>query len=150
MVFSYYRIVEGNRLILGAGNAISSFLPLDFDYDRVISYEVEQFKKLFPLLKDTRFSSYRSGRIEVAKDIMPIIDFDKVHPNHIRVQGAAGLPRAAASGKFAGELLSGEYNKNLAAVFSATRSMLIPWSPTSNLAKSLVWGVCNGRAMGVL
>lgn len=39
VVFSYYRIVEGNRLILGGGNAISSFLPFEFDYDLVIRSE---------------------------------------------------------------------------------------------------------------
>jgi gamma-glutamylputrescine oxidase len=150
LVFSYYRIVEGNRLILGGGNAISSFLPFEFDYDRVIKHEVQQFKKLFPALKHTNFQSYRSGRIEVAKDIMPIVDVDAEHNNHIRVQGAAGLPRAAACGKFAVELLHTQHNKNLAPVFSATRSMLIPYAPSSNFMKSLVWGVCNGRAMGVI
>lgn len=72
---------------------------------------------------------YRSGRIEVAKDIIPMVDYDKMHANHIRIQGAAGLPRAAACGKYAVELLHHEQNKNLTPIFSATRSMLIPYSP---------------------
>ncbi len=33
LVFSYYRIIEGNRIILGGGNLVSSFLPRDIQYE---------------------------------------------------------------------------------------------------------------------
>lgn len=50
----------------------------------------------FPILSHVDFPYYRSGRMQVTKDLMPIVDKDKHYPHHVWIQGAVGLPWAAS------------------------------------------------------
>ena len=57
---------------------------------------------------------------------MPLIGPSERFTNHIRVQGAVGLPRAAACGRFATEMLHDEANEDLNSVFSYQRKFTLP------------------------
>ena len=149
LVFNYYRITSDNRILLGGGNPISSFWPWDH-FDKLwILPVIKDIKKNFPILKDILFPYYRSGRIQSTKDLMPIIDFDMKYPNHVYIQWAVGLPRAASSGKFAADLINSTEDKELHTVLKADRSFKIPFSSDSDLIKAVIFGISNARAMGI-
>jgi gamma-glutamylputrescine oxidase len=147
MVFSYYRIIWWNRVILGWWNPISSFLPWDIQYESTIKETVWEFKKTFPSLKWAIFSEYRSGRIQVSKDLMPIIDACETHCNHTRVLGCAWLPWAAACGQFAVQRHFGKWDTDLEKVFAQDRKWLIDRFPTNSIIKSVLFAISNAWAM---
>jgi hypothetical protein len=70
--------------------------------------------------------------------------------NHVRVQGAVGLPRAAACGSFATQLLHDEADHELQRLFSYDRKFLIPFSTKNMIAKAIVFGISNAKAMGTV
>lgn len=147
LVFSYYRIIWWNRLILWWGNPISSFLPWDIQYEAAIKDTVEKFKKIFPSLKGVPFNEYRSGRIQVSKDLMPIIDTCSKNTNHTWILGCAGLPWAAACGEFAVKRHFGKCDEDLEKVFCEKRKWFISWFPSNAILKSIFFAISNAWAM---
>lgn len=147
LVFSYYRIVWGNRLLIGGWTELSSFLPWEVLYDTVIQGVVDDLKWMFPLLKDIYFPTYRSGRIEATKDLMPIIGKDKTYPNHIRVQWAVGLPRATACGIYAAQLLQWKHDPIFTDIFKEDRTFFLPWYSRNRFIKVILFGINNLRSM---
>lgn len=153
MVFTYYRLVSDNRLLVGWGNPVSSFLPFEILYDTAIERVVEEVRENFPVLREVKFGQYRSGRIQATKDLMPIIECDDHRSHHIWIQGAVGLPRAARSGEWAADLV-GKHNwnvrKDLDKLFSSKRKFLIPRETNNSIFKSMIFWLCNARAMGMV
>lgn len=147
LVFNYFRIIWWNRLIFWWWNPISAFLPREIEYDRAIKSAIRRFKKYFPSLEGVKFNEYRSGRIQVTKDLIPIIDTCSNHENHIRVLGCAGLPRAAACGQFAARKCLDKHDKTIERLFIEKRSWLIPRFPISSFWKSIVFSISNAWAM---
>lgn len=143
MVFTYYRITEDNRMLIGGWYPISSFLPFEVLYDTVIKYITNNTKKRFPILKDISFDNYRSGRIQVTKDLMPIVDMDKKYPNHIWVQWAAWLPRAAACGKYASDMSIWIIDSDLSAAFGQDRKFPLSFTSNSEIIKSITFWLSN-------
>jgi gamma-glutamylputrescine oxidase len=148
MVFNYYRITGDNRLILGGGDAFNSFQPFDLYQDLTIQSVIKQIRDAFPSLRDVHFDTYRSGRIEATKDLMPMIWRDTTFTNHRWVQWCVWLPWAAASGRHAAQQLLGELtDPDLDAVFSPHRPFLI-WLQTNNLIlKPIIFGLSNAKVM---
>ena len=148
MVFNYYRITGDNRLVLGGWDAFNSFQPFEIYHDHVIKWVIKQIRKAFPTLADVHFDSYRSGRIEATKDLMPMIGCDTIFSNHLWVQWCVWLPWAAASGRYAAQQMLGEStDSDLNAVFDPRRSFLI-WLQTNNLIlKPIVFGLSNAKVM---
>lgn len=147
LVFSYYRIIWWNRLILGWWNPISSFLPRDIQYEAAIKDTVHEFKKVFPSLKWVPFNEYRSGRIQVSKDLMPIIDTCNNNSNHTRVLWCAGLPWTAACGEFAVRRHFWLHDADLEKVFCEKRKRLTSWFPRNSIVKSFIFAISNAWAM---
>ena len=147
LVFNYYRLIEWNRIILGWGNPISSFLPWDVHYESSILSTIKDFKKTFPCLKELEFMEYWSGRIQVSKDLMPIIDLCHIYDNQIRVLWCAGLPRAAACGEFAVKRYFGNHDSDLEKVFCEKRKRFIPRFPTQKILKSIFFALSNAWSM---
>lgn len=147
MVFTYYRLTGDKRIVLGWGSAVSSFQPREVLSSHTISQVVHGFKKEFPKLKNVEFPSYRSGRIQATRDLMPIIDHSTQHPNHMRVQGAVGLPRAAACGRFAVEKILNEADPELSRIFQHERSFFVPFTTNQFLLKPLIFAVSNAQVM---
>lgn len=148
MVFNYYRITGDNRLVLGGWDAFNSFQPFEIYQDYTIKSVIKQIWEAFPSLRDVHFDTYRSGRIEATKDLMPMIGRDTTFANHLWVQWCVWLPWAAASGRHAAQQLLGELtDPDLDAVFNPSRPFLI-WLQTNNLIlKPIVFGLSNAKVM---
>ena len=150
LVFSYYRLTGDRRIVLWGGTPFSSFQPRDIFHHYTIQNVIRWFKKTFPTLSDVEFPQYRSGRIQASKDLIPLIGRHQEFANHVRVQGAVGLPRAAACGSFATQLLHDEADHELQRLFSYDRKFLIPFSTKNMIAKAIVFGISNAKAMGTV
>ena len=100
LVYSYWRLVAGNRLLLGGGSSITTFLPNAWYHADVIDGVHKRFKSHFPFLKDLHFPQYWPGRIDTSRDLLPIIVKDRTNPTVHFIQGVVGLPWASFSGHF--------------------------------------------------
>jgi len=150
LVFTYYRLTGDRRIVLWWGTPLSSFQPRDIFHASTISSVISSFKKTFPSLNHVEFPHYRSGRIEASKNLMPLIGPSKRFDNHIRVQGAVWLPRAAACGQFATDMMHDEADKDLQNVFSYDRAFTYPRMTNNILLKPFLFGISNAKAMGML
>jgi gamma-glutamylputrescine oxidase len=148
LAFTYYRLTGDNRLVLGGGNPITAGMPRDILYPYGIQSVIRELKGTYPDMQLFAFDAYRNGRIQTTKDFMPIIDQDENHANHRWVQGCVGLPRAAASGRFAAQRLLGEQTDSpLIPLFARKRRFWSKRRVNSPLLKSLIYGVNNLYAM---
>lgn len=152
MVFTYYRLVSDQRLLIGWWNPISSFLPFEVLYEHTIARVVKEMKVNFPVLQEVKFEQYRSGRIQATKDLMPILDHDKNRTHHRWIQWAVGLPRAAKSGERVVSQIQNWSNDDggLQSVFSVDRDFLIWWNTNNDIVRSVIFGLCNAKAMGLI
>ena len=147
LIFTYYRLTGDRRIVLWWGNAVVSFQPRHVLQQVSISQVVHDFKRMFPALRAVEFPHYRSGRIQASKDLMPLVGREKRFPNHVWVQGAVWLPRAAGCGVFASQLLHNEADEDLTKVFSYDRPFFIPRNTNYLIPKAMIFGLCNAKAM---
>ncbi len=104
LIYQYYRITGDNRLLLGGSTIWQTYAskPSHDDagmYKRLQLYVEEKFNISPP------FEYMWPGFIGVSKDIMPIAGPDKDSPTIYYVGAAAGLPWAAALGRYAADAL---------------------------------------------
>jgi len=142
LAFTYFRFTGDNRLVLGGGNMLTAGIPFDILYPYGIQQVIREIKDIYPNIQPFAFDNYRNGRIETTKDMMPIIDHDTAHDNHLWVQWCVGLPRAAASGRFAAEQLLGK-EQPLAPLFKRDRKFWIKRRSNSAFIKSFLYGANN-------
>jgi gamma-glutamylputrescine oxidase len=147
LIFTYYRLTWDRRIVLWWGNAVVSFQPRHIIQPLSIGSVIGDFKRTFPALRDIEFPHYWSGRIQASKDLMPLVGREKRFSNHVRVQGAVGLPWAAWCGTFASQLLHEEADDDLSQVFSYDRPFFIPRNTNYLIPKALIFGICNAKAM---
>lgn len=139
LVFTYYRFTPDNRLVLGWWDPFTTGMPWDVLHDIGINRVIKEMRDTYPILRKSDFMYYWSGRIEATKDLMPIVDFDTHHPNHIRLQGCVWLPRAAACGVLGAKMALGE-KPSILPFFARKRKFRLPWRTNSQFLKSiLVW-----------
>lgn len=147
LVFTYYRLTGDKRIVLWGWTPFSSFQPRDILHQYTIASVISNFKKTFPALANVEFPHYWSWRIQASKDLMPLIWPSLRFDNHIRVQWAVWLPRAAACGHFATEMLHDEADEALSNVFRYQRSCTIPLYTNNLLLKPFLFSISNANAM---
>jgi gamma-glutamylputrescine oxidase len=140
LVYSYYRLTGDNRLLLGGGEAISTFLPFDFTSSLIIQNVIKDFQKNFPVAKKISFIQYWPGRIDTTKDIMPIIE--ERGDDCIYIQGCVGLPWAAACGEYAAQKILSNRN-DLDEFFKYDRKFFLPFSFENSLFKMPIFALNN-------
>lgn len=101
LLYSYFRLTKDKRLLLGGSSEIVVYSPGFINSSLIINSVIKDFKDKFPQAKNIKFVAYWPGLIDIAKDIMPIVDFDKKNKNVQYVLGNPGLPWAAFFGTYA-------------------------------------------------
>lgn len=149
LVYSYWRLIEGNRILLGGGNAITTFTPFMWNHDNVIAGVQDRFRKHFPMLKNLNFIQYWPGLIDTSRDLLPIVLRDEINLNIHFIQGIVGLPWASFCGDFvARNLLNAEgaddnkYYKYL----SNKRQFTLPIGLQKIITKPVMFAFSNGWA----
>ncbi len=126
MIYTYYRLAGENRLLVGGGSALTTFLPGHDRSPRVINAVLAGFKQRFAFLDQLEFTNYWSGRIDITGDLLPLADFDPENEAVHYVMGCAGLPWAAWCGDYAARKVTGKVEQDFSRFFGWKRKLLVP------------------------
>lgn len=142
MIYQYYRIIEGNRLIVGGGSLLSTFWGKEQHnaigmYKKLRQYVAKRFPDISP-----HFEYLWPGLIGISKDIMPIADFDTKDPRIYYITGATGLPWAAALGRHSAERII-DGNKVFDTYFSSQRKFPLPQFFQALFGKRITFSLSN-------
>jgi len=146
LVYSYWRLINGNRILLGGGSAITTFAPFMWNHDNVIAGVHRRFKGHFPMLKNLSFIQYWPGLIDTSRDLLPIVVRDEKNP-HVRfIQGIVGLPWASFCGDFVARSIMGEEGDDDSKYFeylSNRRGFLMPIWAAKVITKPVIFALNN-------
>jgi gamma-glutamylputrescine oxidase len=112
LVYTYFRLTGDNRLLVGGGTAVTTYLKEAYNNHRIISRVIKGFKKHFPFLEDLAFIQFWPGLIDATRDLLPIIVRPPDQPHLHFVLGSVGLPWAAFTGGFAARNVLGEADED--------------------------------------
>ena len=149
LVYSYFRLTGDNRLLLGGGTAMTTFLRNAFNNPMTIKKVIKRFKTHFPFLQDLSFIQYWPGLIDTTRDLLPIIVRPPEHRHLQFILGIVGLPWAAFCGSFAARSIlndAGEDYKNYYRYFSNRRYFFLPSSLGKVIGKPILFSINNGWA----
>ncbi|KQU88644.1 hypothetical protein ASD12_29200 [Mesorhizobium sp. Root102] len=149
LVYSYFRLTGDNRLLLGGGSALTTFLPGAYNGHSVIRKVIKEFKEHFPFLRDLNFNQFWPGLIDTSRDLLPIIVKPPAQPHLQFILGIVGLPWAAFSGSFAARNILGEaaedYEKYYP-YFSNRRHFALPSGLGKIIGKPALFSLTNSWA----
>ena len=149
LVYSYFRLTGDNRLLLGGGTPIATYLKDAYNNPRVIRKIIADFQSHFPELRDLSFMQFWPGQIDATRDLLPVIDKPRELP-HIRfILGCVGIPWATFCGSFAARNVLGEADedyKKYFNYFSNRRSFALPSSLGKVIGKPILFSLSNAWA----
>jgi gamma-glutamylputrescine oxidase len=149
LVYSYFRLTADNRMLLGGGIALTTFLKDAFNNPAVIKKVIRQFKDHFPFLKDLPFIQFWPGLIDTTRDLLPIIVKPPTQPHLQFILGIVGLPWAAFAGSFAARNILGlgedDYKKYYP-YFSNRRHFALPSGLATIIGKPALFSLSNSWA----
>jgi gamma-glutamylputrescine oxidase len=149
LVYTYFRLTADNRLLLGGGTPLTTYLKDAYNNPRVIRRIVREFLEHFPELGNLSFMQFWPGQIDATRDLLPTIARPPEHP-HIRfVFGAVGIPWAVFTGSFTARNILGvadeDYQKYFN-YFSNERQFFLPSSLGNVIGKPMLFSLTNSWA----
>ncbi len=146
LVYSYFRLTGDNRLLLGGGSAITTFLRNAYNNPTVIRAVINRFRRHFPLLKDLSFIQFWPGLIDTTRDLLPLVIRQPGQEHLHFILGVVGLPWAAFAGSFAGRHVLGQaqqdYEKYVP-YLSSKRHFALPAGLVKIVGKPIVFSLSN-------
>ena len=142
-------MIDQNRILLGGGNAASTFTPFLWNHNNVISGVHSKFKNHFPILKNLNFIQYWPGMIDTTRDLLPIVVRDEKNPNIRIIQGAVGLPWASFCGDFVARNIldtEGDADSKYFEYLSNRRRFTFPIWMRKVISKPIMFALSNGWA----
>jgi gamma-glutamylputrescine oxidase len=141
-IYQYYRIVDGNRLLVGGSSIFSIYAAHERwnapeMYKKLTDYVYEKFPKL-----NARFSYMWPGLIGISKDIMPLAGRDAESSSIYYISGVAGLPWASALGNYSADHIF-DGRSEMDEFFKPNRSYPIDGIAQSILGKKITFAVSN-------
>ncbi len=149
LVYTYFRLTGGNRLLVGGGDLLTTYAKNDTTTPRIINRVITNLKEKIPSIRDLRFVQYWEGRIDMTRDLIPTVLRDPAHPWIHFVLGCVGLPWATFCGDFAARnVLDNKEldNEKYYRYFSPDRKFLLPLWLEQILGKRLVFTINNAWA----
>ncbi len=146
LVYSYWRLTGDRRLLLGGGNAITTFMNQSYNSSRVIDSVVSEFKKRFHGLSNLHFRQFWPGLIDTTRDLLPTLVRDAEAPHVHYALGVVGLPWASFCGDFLGRVVLGTATQDemkYFSYFSNRRSFLLPSGLQKVVGKAAVFSLNN-------
>ena len=144
LVYTYFRLTGDQRLLLGGGSPLTTFLPNYDDHKTVISRVIRNFRKHFPFLADLQFIQFWPGLIDSSRDLLPVLRRDADAPYRHYVHGCVGLPWAAFCGDFAGRAVQGKDDvdeANYYEYFTDRRKFFLPSWAGKFISKPIEFGI---------
>lgn len=149
LVYTYFRLTADNRLLLGGGTPVTTFLKDAYNNPRVIERIIREFREHFPGLKDLSFIQFWPGQIDTTRDLLPTIARPPEHPYVRFLLGAVGIPWAVFTGSFAARNVLGEADDDYAKYFnyfSNQRHFSLPSSLGKVIGKPMLFSLTNSWA----
>lgn len=142
LIYNYFRLSGDNRLLVGGGNILKTYSSkASHDYLPITRKLTGYIKKKFPQL-NLQFEYQWPGLIGISKDIVPIAGRDKNRPYIYYITASAGLPIAAALGRYSAEHLI-DNRRDLDFVFSPYRSFPVGSKLQSILGTKASFAISN-------
>jgi gamma-glutamylputrescine oxidase len=149
LVYSYFRLTGDNRLLLGGGTPITTYLKDAFNNPRIIRRVIEDFRSHFPELQGLSFIQFWPGQIDMTRDLLPVIARPAEQP-HVRfILGCVGIPWAVFCGSFAARNLLGEADEDYDKYFnyfSNHRRFTLPSGLARVIGKPMLFSLANSWA----
>jgi gamma-glutamylputrescine oxidase len=149
LVYTYFRLTKDNRLLLGGGSALTTFLSDAYNNPGIIKRVIRDFYSHFPELRQVSFMQFWPGQIDTTRDLLPTIVRPKDQPHLRFIFGCVGIPWAAFTGTFAARNILGEadaeYDKYFN-YFSNERNFWLPSSLGKVIGKPLLFSLSNSWA----
>ena len=145
LVYRYFRMIGGNRLLLGGGDLRHTYARAPMArMDPFVRRASAYLRAKFPDLA-VRVEYAWPGMLGISKDLLPIMRPDPVHDRIWYVGAATGLPWAAALGVYAAErILTGRTDFDDA--FSPERKFVIGHRLQAFLSTPLTFAISHGIA----
>ncbi len=144
LIYQYYRLIGGNRMLLGGGNMFSTYAKREaLDIRGIARKLASYFEKKFPQVS-IRWEYLWPGLIGITKDLLPVAGQDEKMP-HVYYAGAgAGLPWSAACGRYIAEKIIAGRN-DFDVFFSPSRRFFVPDSVQTVIGTKAAFGISNFR-----
>jgi gamma-glutamylputrescine oxidase len=148
LIFSYYRLIENNRLLIGGGNPFYAYADkAQYDNGYMFNKLIDYIYTMFPELHTT-FNYFWPGLIGVTKDVIPLAGKDKDQSHIYYISGATGLHWASALGKYASDsIIDGK--KDYDSYFNPYRSYILPHYLERVIGKKASFGLSHLIKMGI-
>mgnify|MGYP001619842520 CR=1 FL=1 len=125
--YMHYRLVEGNRLLVGGSSPWTAYASVYNHSPSTISKFIKEIKWRFPQIAHIEFTHYWSGMLDVTKDLVPIADYDKNNKSIQYAIGCAGLNWAAYCGDYlARRVINPDKTEDLTEFLGAKRKFFVP------------------------
>ncbi len=103
LIYTYFRVTGEQRLLLGGGSLLTSYAAhAQHENKAMMKKLTSYFYQRFPQL-NLQFEQMWPGLIGISKDIAPLAGSDKNKPHIYYISACAGLPIAAALGRYSAE-----------------------------------------------
>jgi gamma-glutamylputrescine oxidase len=149
LVYSYYRLTGDQRMLLGGGSAMTTFMAQTYRSSRVIDRVIAGFRARFPALSRLRFIEFWPGVIDTTRDLLPVVVRDGTHDHVHFILGAVGLPWAAFCGSFAARNVLGTAARDdlrYYRYFSNRRHFFLPTGLEKLVGKPILFSLNNAWA----
>ncbi|HYU64706.1 MAG TPA: FAD-dependent oxidoreductase [Candidatus Paceibacterota bacterium] len=136
--YIHYRPITDNRIIIGGSSPWTAYLPYYKYSPKVISSFIKKLRKSFPTIDDVEFNYYWAGMLDVTKDLVPIVDYDKGNKTIQYAMGCAGLNWAAYCGDYiARRVIEPDKTEDLSEFLEADRKFWVSNSIQNILGKRI-------------
>jgi gamma-glutamylputrescine oxidase len=149
LVYAYFRLTGDNRLLLGGGSPVTTFLKDAYNNPGIIKRVIKDFRSHFPELNDLSFLQFWPGQIDVTRDLLPVIVRPPDQPHLRFILGCVGIPWATFCGGFAARNVLGEADEDYRKYFnyfSNRRDFALPSSLGKIIGKPLLYSLANSWA----
>jgi gamma-glutamylputrescine oxidase len=149
LVYTYFRLTADNRLLLGGGTPITTFLKDAYNNPGIMRRIIKDFRSHFPRLDSLSFMQFWPGQIDMTRDLLPVIARPPGQ-EHVRfILGCVGIPWATFCGSFAARNVLGEADedyKKYFNYFSNDRAFALPSSLGKIVGKPILFSLANSWA----
>ena len=149
LVYSYFRLTGDNRLLLGGGTPVTTYLREAYNNPRIIRKVIEDFRSHFPELRKLSFIQFWPGQIDMSRDLLPVIAKPREQPHVRYIIGCVGIPWATFCGSFAARMVLGEADddyRKFFNYFSNQRYFSLPSSLGKVISKPVLFSLANSWA----
>jgi gamma-glutamylputrescine oxidase len=149
LVYTYFRLTGDNRLLLGGGSALTTFLKDAFNNPAIIRRVINDFYEHFPRLRSLSFIQFWPGQIDTTRDLLPTIVRPRDQPHMRFIFGCVGIPWATFTGSFAARNVLGDADddyKKYFNYFSNERYFWLPSKLGKVIGKPLLFSLSNSWA----